>query len=306
MTDNSPAPIALFAYKRPAHLRRTLAALAANPEARHSALHVFCDGAKSEADAAAVAEVREIACNVAGFATVQVHARERNAGLAQSIIEGVGRMLEAHNSVIVVEDDLVVSLHFLRYMHEGLALYAGDEQVASIHGYCYPLQDTLPATFFLRGADCWGWATWARAWRHFDANGAALLAQLRARRLAQVFDLDGAYPYTRMLEDQIAGRNDSWAIRWHASAFLAGLLTLYPGRSLVRNIGHDGSGTHSGEVGSYQAQDLGGRVPVVRIAPCEDAQARQRIAAFLRAGAARPPAHRWLQVLARRTWFSRA
>jgi len=71
-----------------------------------------------------------------------------------------------------------------------------------------------------------------------------LLAELKARGLAHQFDQDGSVPYMRMLEDQIGGRNDSWAIRWRASVFLKDLLSVYPGRSLVNNIGFDGSGTH--------------------------------------------------------------
>ncbi len=94
------------------------------------------------------------------------------------------------------------------------------------------------------GADCWGWATWRRGWAYFNPNGAQLLRELKQRKLEHAFDYGGSYPYTQMLEAQIAGANDSWAIRWYASAFLLGKLTLYPGRSLVHNIGNDASGTH--------------------------------------------------------------
>ncbi|MES2937385.1 MAG: glycosyltransferase family 2 protein [Pseudomonadota bacterium] len=276
------APIALFAYKRPDHLSRALASLRANPEAAGSRLVVFCDGSKGEADAAGVAAVRELTSRIEGFGTVEVHRRDANAGLASSITEGVARVLDTHGRVIVVEDDLVVAPGFLRYMNEALALYAHDEAVASVHAYLYPLPGRLPHTFFLRGADCWGWATWARAWRHFDADGARLLAQLRAGALTHAFDLDGAYPYTRMLEDQIAGRNDSWAIRWHASAYLRNMLTLYPGHSLVHNIGNDASGTHSGHTQVFEARFSGTPPRVERLALREDAAARRQVAAFLR------------------------
>lgn len=239
------APVAVFAYKRAAHLRRTLASLAANPEAPSTDLHVFCDGARRPEDEPGVQSVRALVAGLRGFRSVRVVQRPANLGLARSIIAGVGEVLAAHERVIVVEDDLLLSPHFLRYMNDGLALYAADDAVASLHGYCYPVRRPLPETFFLRGADCWGWATWRRAWAGFRTDGAALLAELQQRGLAQAFDLDGSYPFTRMLREQIAGRNDSWAIRWHASCFLAERLTLYPGRSLVHNIGNDASGTHS-------------------------------------------------------------
>jgi hypothetical protein len=245
------APVALFAYMRPEHLRVTVESLRANPEAGGTELVVFCDAPKRAEHADGVAAVRSFAATIDGFASVQVIHRERNFGLAASIIDGVTRLTGSHGRVIVVEDDLMLSPHFLRYMNHGLDLYASDDQVASLHGYCYPVQHALSETFFLRGADCWGWATWQRAWAHFRPDGAALLQELQRRGLCREFDYDGQYGYTRMLRDQIAGRNDSWAVRWHASCFLDGRLTLYPGRSLVHNIGNDGTGTHCADLADY-------------------------------------------------------
>jgi hypothetical protein len=160
------------------------------------------------------------------------------------VVEGVTQVLAERGRVIVLEDDLELSPHFLRFMNEALLLYRNDPRVASVHGYVYPTAETLPETFFLRGADCWGWATWSRAWQHYQPNGALLLAQLKARRLSRAFDYDGNYPFTWMLDQQVKGHNDSWAVRWHASCYVDELLTLYPARSLVRNIGNDASGTH--------------------------------------------------------------
>lgn len=251
-----PAPIALFAYRRRDHLDATVQSLLRNPEAPQTDLTIFCDGAKGEKDAEGVSQVRTYAAGVTGFASVTVIERPRNFGLAASIIDGVTATLARHERVIVVEDDLLVSPHFLAYMNDGLERYAGDEKVASIHAYIYPLHQPVPETFFLRGADCWGWATWSRAWQHFRTDGRALLAELKKRRLTRAFDFDGAAAFTEMLENQIRGLNDSWAIRWHAACFLDGMLTLYPGHSLVHNIGNDGSGTH----GSDDSANKFGRV----------------------------------------------
>lgn len=282
MTDPALAPIAVFAFNRPQHLQRTLQALAACPQAAASALTLYCDGARRPADDEAVAAVRQVAQAAQGFAAVTVRASERNLGLAASIIGGVGDQLAQAGRVIVVEDDLVVSPHFLAYMNQGLALYEADDRVASVHGYNYPTGEALPETFFQRGADCWGWSTWARAWRHFNPDGAALLAQLQARRLIRAFDLDGSFPYTQMLQDQVAGRNNSWAIRWHASTFLADMLTLYPGRTLVENIGHDDSGTHCGSTGAYDGRASDQPVALQRIALEESVPAREAFKRFHR------------------------
>lgn len=274
--------IIVFAFNRPDHLGRTLHALAACPEAATSHVTIYCDGARRDSDAERVAQVRTVARAATGFAAVEVVERPKNLGLAASIIDGVTSQLAREERVIVLEDDIVVSPHFLRYMNDALEMYANDEQVASIHGYVYPVAEPLPETFFLRGADCWGWATWGRAWRHFRADGPALLAELRSRRLTRTFDLDGSYPYTRMLEDQIAGRNNSWAVRWHATCFLRGMLTLYPGHSLVVNIGNDDSGTHSGMTSDYDVELRGHPVALQRIEPAESAQATAAVARFFR------------------------
>ena len=152
--------------------------------------------------------------------------------------------MNQYGKIIVIEDDLVTSPFFLRFMNDSLELYKTKNSVISIHGYTYPIEQCLPATFFLRGADCWGWATWKRGWDIFELDGEKLLRELRVNKLSHLFDYDSSYPYTKMLKDQINGDNDSWAIRWYASAFLSNKLTLYSGVSLVHNIGNDSSGTH--------------------------------------------------------------
>lgn len=296
------APVAVFAYKRAQHLQRTLASLAANAEAPQTDLLVFCDAAKRPEDEAGVNEVRALVANLRGFRSVTVTLRESNLGLARSIVQGVSQVLETHEQVIVVEDDLLLSPHFLRYMNDGLALYAADDSVASLHGYCYPVDDPLPETFFLRGADCWGWATWRRAWSGFRADGASLLNELQQRGLTDKFDLDGSYGFTAMLRQQIAGRNDSWAVRWHASCFLAEKLTLYPDRSLVHNIGNDASGTHCDDNSDY-AQVVADRpIAVARQPLVESVPARDAFVRFFRARQ-RSPLQRAAHVL--RRWLRR-
>jgi hypothetical protein len=183
--------------------------------------------------------------------------------------------------VIVLEDDLLPSVHFLRYMNDALHMYERDERVISIHAYAYPVKSALPETFFLRGADCWGWGTWKRGWDLFDADGPKLLRELEQRKLTQDFDLDGSYPYTQMLRDCIAGRNDSWAIRWYASAYLKGKLTLYPGSSQVQNIGADGSGSHVGATSSFEHRRWGKPIEVRDIPFVESTVARQAFAGYL-------------------------
>lgn len=239
-----PAPVALFAFNRPVHLQQTLTALAANDLAEQTVLHIFCDGPRNKEEEPLTAHVKEIATGAQGFAAVHIHSSPINKGLANSIIHGVTEIISEYGEAIVLEDDLRTSPYFLRYMNDGLRIYKDCPNVASIHGYLFPHQDTAPETFFLRGADWWGWGTWARAWQYFEPNGEALLEELTARGLLQHFDAENNYDFSGLLRDVISQKANSWAIRWHASTFLRNMLTLYPGRSLVQNIGADGSGTH--------------------------------------------------------------
>jgi len=198
------APIIVFTFNRLWHTRKTFEALLANEGAAQSDVTVYCDGARDEKDAEAVAEVRAYVKTISGFNSISIVERERNYGLAASIIDGVSQTVQKHERVIVLEDDMVSSKYFLRYMNEALDKYAEEDTVACVHGYCSPLQGALPDAFFLQGADCWGWATWARAWEGFNPDGQALLDALQARGLTQSFDYDGTYPYVKMLQKQIS------------------------------------------------------------------------------------------------------
>lgn len=272
----SLAPVVLFVYKRPQHTSRVLEALSANRLAAQSDLVVYSDGPKTEAARPGVEAVRECIRGARGFKSVSLTERAQNVGLAGSIIAGVSEMVERHGRVIVLEDDLVTSPYFLDYMNDGLELYVTDERVASIHGYMYPVRGALPETFFLRGADCWGWATWKRGWRLFEPDAGKLAAEIEARGLEEAFDMEGAFRFNRMLRLQAEGKLDSWAIRWHASAFLRDKFTLYPGKSFVRNIGTDGSGTHGDDTSHFDgeiAQSYAG----MKRQPVEDCETAKRL-----------------------------
>ena len=255
-----PAPIVVFAYRRPAHLRRALASLARNPLARESPLVIFCDGARDPAAAAEVADVRRIARSARGFRSVSVVERERNLGLMASIVDGVGSMTREFGRVIVVEDDLVVAPQFLEFMNLALAKYAGSSSVMQVSGFQFDLRTTpMDEGVFLPMISCWGWATWSRAWEAF-ASAAEAYERLKADPLRRKrFDLDGAYDYFDLLEKQVRGEVDSWGIWWYLSVFDRDGLVLYPPRSLVTNTGFDGSGTHGvGNDGGLASSDAGG------------------------------------------------
>jgi len=239
------APLALFVYNRPAHTKQTVEALLANSLAHETPFHVFSDAPKNAAASSAVAEVRAYIRTIAGFKSVTIIERDTNYGLARSIIDGVTSLCEQYGRVIVVEDDLITSPHFLSYMNDGLTRYEHEDRVMQIAGYMFPVSLKLDEdALFLPFTSSWGWATWERAWRHFDASGSGHRRLVEDRSLRRAFDLNGKYGYFKMLESQLRGETDSWAIRWYLSVFLMNGLTLYPKKTLVKNCGFDGSGVN--------------------------------------------------------------
>jgi glycosyltransferase involved in cell wall biosynthesis len=276
----SYAPIALFVYNRPDHARQTIEALKENELSVESDLIIFADGPKNSGAQAKVNEVRELIKNVSGFRSLTIHESPNNKGLANSIIDGVTKVCEEYGRIIVLEDDLVISPWFLKYMNDALDLYENDSRVISVHGYMYPVKERLPETFFLRGADCWGWGTWKRGWDNFESDARILLVQVESSQLEKEFNYDGAYDLLSMLRAQVRGKVNSWAIRWYGSAFLKNKLTLYPGKSLVLNIGIDGSGTHCGTAETFSGIVADQPVKVERVPVSENAIGRASVVKF--------------------------
>lgn len=249
------APILLFVYNRPQHTARGVESLLRNALAADSRLIIYSDAPKTAADADSVRQVREYVRGISGFKEIEIVERGENWGLARSIIDGVTRAVDRYGRVIVLEDDLVVAPYFLQFMNEALETYKDEPRVGHIQACDFTRDASLPDTFLIKWTGSWGWATWDRAWHLFQPDGRKLLAEMRQRRLTREFDFNGAYGFTRMLQRQIQGRNNSWAIRWNASLFLRDVLSLNVGKSLVRNEGFDGSGTNCGGGGLY-ASDL--------------------------------------------------
>lgn len=248
------APIALFTYSRAEHTKKVVESLLQNEEARSSDLFVFSDGAKDDSKLDAVKENREYIHTIRGFKSVTIIERDKNWGLSSSLIAGITDIVTEYEQVIVVEDDLIVSPYFLRFMNDGLRKYADDERVSSISAFLNPVCEHVPNTFFLRYFACWGWATWKRAWNLFNPDANDLLKQLRWK--TNEFNIKGSSNFYGMLYCQKLRLIDSWAIRFYASLFLKGKLQLFPGQTMAIQQGMDGSGTHSGIDATYSNMKL--------------------------------------------------
>ena len=261
MMSNSRAPITLFVFNRPWHTRQTVEALQNNALAKESELFIFSDGPKSDDDRKAVREVREYLRTITGFKSVSRIERADNLGLAHSIISGVTEIVNRFGCIIVLEDDIVTSPHFLKFMNEALSRYENEERVMHVAGYMFPIDaSNIPETFFYRGSSCWGWGTWRRAWNKFEPDPAKLIKIITDRKLKYEFNFLGSINYLGMLKYQAKSRVDSWAIRWYASVFLNQGLCLHPAQSLVQNIGHDSGGVHCDKSDAFNVNLKNGQI----------------------------------------------
>lgn len=251
----SYAPIALFTYNRAEHTRQTVESLLQNAEAKDSDLYIFSDGPNTPEKAEGVRLNREFIHTITGFKSVTIIEREKNWGLANSLIAGITELTNKYGRVIVVEDDLILSPYFLKFMNDGLNKYQDDDRVSAISAFLNPISGIkVPETFFLRYFACWGWATWKRAWDLLNTDTKELLRQMRWKK--NDFNIGGTGPFYSHLYCHKVGLVDSWAIRFYASSFLANKLVLFPGKTMAIQSGMDGSGIHSGISDTYSNMKL--------------------------------------------------
>ncbi|WP_317043540.1 DapH/DapD/GlmU-related protein [Flavobacterium pectinovorum] len=259
------SPIVLFTYNRPDHTKQVLDALALNEEAKNSILYVFCDGAKNEETSdnlSKINEVRNLINNEDRFKEVIIKVQDKNKGLANSIIDGVTDIVNIHDKVIVLEDDIVTSNGFLKYMNEALTFYHNNEKVMHISGFMYPHEEKLPETFFFNVPLCWGWATWKRAWNYFDNDSLKLWQDLKYENKFKELDKFGGDYLSSQLAHNISGKLKTWFIKWHASVLLNNGYTLYPNKSLVDNIGFDNTGVHNKQTTQFQNLTLAEQINI--------------------------------------------
>ncbi len=276
------APIIIFSYNRPNHLKKTIDALSKNEFADKSTLFIFCDGAKENATAEQQVIVRdniEVARNATGFKELHVIVREKNYGLANNIIDAITVTVNRYGKVITLEDDVITSVGFLKFMNEALDMYINDLRVMHISGYMYPHKEKLPDIFFYElpypGG---GWATWKRAWQYFSNDIDALYSYWSQRW--REFNKVGDHYLQEQLEANKNGSLYTWFIKWHAVVLKMKGLTLYPGISLTNNIGFDGSGVNSGELSKFDIKDPADYIPIKRIKVRENKKAAHIIKRF--------------------------
>ncbi|PQJ32175.1 hypothetical protein BST92_09670 [Nonlabens arenilitoris] len=241
------APIALFIYNRPEHSRKTLEALKKNDFAKDSVLFVYADGPKDNAttqELLKIEQTRDVIKSKKWCKEIHIIESKKNKGLANSVIDGVTEVLSKNDSVIVLEDDIVTEKGFLKFMNQSLELYKDEERVFGISGYKFDCDKPIKqSTYFLPIMSSWGYATWSHSWSKIDFNANRLNQKVFDRNLKDQMRF-GTLDFYGMLQSQVSGRLDSWAVRFYTSMLLQNGVFLFPNKSLLRNIGFDGSGVH--------------------------------------------------------------
>jgi ubiquinone/menaquinone biosynthesis C-methylase UbiE len=281
---NNLAPIVLFVYNRPTHTRKCLESLTKNDLSDESELFIYADGYKDGIcgdQLHEIKKVRSIIKEKQWCRKVHIIERKTNIGLANSIIQGVTEIVNLYGKIIVLEDDLILSVGFLKYMNDALDMYQYEDKVMHVSGYIYPFKSILPETFFYRTTTCWGWGTWNTSWKEFNHNAEELLMLVEKGRVRE-FNLNNVYDYYSLLKRNKVYINDSWAIRWYASVFLQNGLALHPKISLVRNIGFDDSGIHCNEDKTYTEQNIIDYIQVRKIDLRESDDAKKAIKLYFK------------------------
>lgn len=243
-----PAPIALFAFNRPDHLRRTLEALAANNLAAQSDLTIFCDGPRSDTETEQTNAVRKMAKSAQGFASLSIVERDKNLGCANSIIDGLTQMFAQYEKLIVIEDDILTSPHTLRFLNDGLDYYADDKRIFNISAWSPPPslfkipRDYPHDIYAIPRFNCWGWASWRDRFENIDWNISDYTSFKTSPQQRKAYNAGGE-DMSPMLDAQMTGKIDSWAIRADYWRFKNGQLGVNPVRAYTTNIGMD-CGTH--------------------------------------------------------------
>lgn len=252
------SPIILFVYNRPDHTKKTLQALQKNYLAENSPLFIFSDAPKSEKQEEQVTLVRDLISNICGFKTITIIKTETNKGLANSIIDGVTKIINKFGRAIVLEDDLISSKYFIQFMNKALDMYEKDNRIWSISGYTPNIN--IPASYknsaYLTVRGCsWGWATWKDRWNTIDWKIKDYNEFKHNIQEKKEFNI-GGNDLSLMLDDQMHGRINSWAIRWVYNEYKLKKYTVYPAKSYIKNIGMDFSGTHSSNNNKYNTEML--------------------------------------------------
>lgn len=243
--DINYSPVIIVAYNRDAHFRMTLKALSLNIDAINTMLYCYLDGPKNPDDSIAQEKIIDVINQYKkNFKKVEIIIREYNYGLAKNITEAVTETVSKYGKVIVLEDDIVTSKSFIKFMNNALKFYENNEKIWHIAAHSeINFEDRKDEIYIWSVMNCWGWATWANRWKYFEKNPEHLINDF-SEDMIRDFDLDGCGYFWYQVVANASKRIDTWAIFWYATIFKNNGFCVNPYFSFAKNIGLDGTGVH--------------------------------------------------------------
>jgi hypothetical protein len=241
-------PVAFLVFNRPDTTARVFAEIA---RARPRQLLVVADGPRPDrpGEAERCAAVRAIVERVDWPCEVRTNYSDRNLGCRGRVSSGLDWVFEEVEEAIVLEDDCLPHPTFFRYCETLIERYRGDERVTCISGDDFQRRDggCTSSYYYSRFVHVWGWATWRRAWRHYDVTMSGWPAARDAGLLEAVWGTDRrAVAHWRTIFDAVhAGRVDTWDFQWVYACWQQGGLTVLPCGNLVSNLGFGAEATHT-------------------------------------------------------------
>jgi hypothetical protein len=230
----------VIAFNRPHLLERLLPSLA---KQRPSPLFVAFDGPR--ADVPSDRERIERGEHVVRAAVdwtdqLVIRSQERNLGVRKNVSSAISWALERADPLVILEDDCMPNASFYPFCAELLDRYRDDRRVGVVSGTSFCPEHLRPNESYYASnlVNCWGWATWKRAWAQYDDEMTSWPAFATSGELDQMFESESAQRYWLKRLDRVkAGRIQSWAYRWELSCWASKLWTLSPSRNLVSNVG---------------------------------------------------------------------
>lgn len=249
-------PVLLITFNRPEHTRRTLEALLLQ---RPAELYIFQDGSRvnNNDDVKNCQLVRDVINEqlrtISFELNIHKHYSNENRGCRDAIIYAISSVLKEHESVIVVEDDIITSPAFLSYMNLALEYYKDNKSVHSISGHSHsPSKFKVPNTYSYDVYASprlfnWGWGTWRDRWVQVDWSMSYYDAFVNNPAQIEAFNRGGE-DMLSMLIDEKESRSSAWDIQFAFDHFRHHAVSIVPCISYTKNIGCDGSGTHCGSI----------------------------------------------------------
>lgn len=244
------SPIVVFGFNRPNHMNRMLESLCNNPESEYSKVIFFIDGFDNKNNQL-IQKTLDVVNKDWNFSDKVVNFRESNLGCKFNIILGITEVLEKNESIIVLEDDLILSKNFLNFMNTSIEKYKMIDKVWSISGWGHPqLLNRRSGSSFSSLTSPWGWGTWKDNWNIFVENKLFeknLISNLNNKDKNQFLFYGYANYWEEAIKKDLAGENSVWDAYWYQTIYINGGLTLFPNVSHVQNVGFDGTGLHCKE-----------------------------------------------------------